>query len=105
MRPQYAPYEATGKDMYEAKAEEQAESKRSEENGKDVQLDAFNDEAEIIKAVKEELEATNILKGVAICESSVDGKLGKALNKFIQLYAPNHIDSTLKQSANLHNIS
>ena len=99
-------FDFPGKEMYEQKMEDPVESKHSEENGKEGSQDTINDEAEIAKAVKEELDATNILKGLSINESSiVDTKLGKALNKFIQIYAPNHIDSILKSRANLHNIS
>ncbi len=87
------------KEAYEAKQGEQAE-KRTTENAGDSQ-NAMGDE--IDKAVKEDMDAASILRGVAICEAAVDSKLGKALNKYIELYAPNHTDSTLQQRINLHN--
>jgi len=48
-----------------------------------------------MKNAKEDLQSENILKGVAIQESEINSKLGKALTKFIQIYAPNHIETIL----------
>ena len=94
MRPSFNPYEIQ-REAFENSKEDPGESKHIEENiGKNTE--EINEENEILKAAKEELEVENIMKGITIQETQVDPKLGKALNKFIQLYAPNHIDSTLK---------
>ena len=105
MRPSYSQYDFPSKDIFEPKPEEAGETEHVKDSNKDQQQDSLTEESEIIKAVKEELEVSNILKGVAIREDSIDSKFGKALNKFIQLYAPNHIDSMLNPKTNLHNNS
>ena len=105
MRQVYSQYDVSNNEVFEPKSEEAGENKHTEESNKEQPQDALNDEVEIIKTVKEEFEVTNILKGVAIREDTIDDKFGKALNKFIHLYAPNHIDSMLNPKTNLHNIS
>jgi hypothetical protein len=72
-----------------------------EEDSKEPLADTLLDEAEVIATAKEASQSTYILRGTAICESRVESKLGKALTKFIQIYAPNHLDSFLNLSSTL----
>ena len=75
----------------EGKHEEKVEGREGAQKNEEA-----NEETEVVKAVKEELSVEAIMKDVAINNNHINDKLEKAVNKYIQIYAPNHIDSILQ---------
>eukprot|EP00826_Nyctotherus_ovalis_P040245 TRINITY_DN3944_c0_g1_i18.p1 TRINITY_DN3944_c0_g1~~TRINITY_DN3944_c0_g1_i18.p1 ORF type:complete len:197 (+),score=31.02 TRINITY_DN3944_c0_g1_i18:128-718(+) len=73
--------------MDSEKVEGRESAQRSEER---------NEETDVAAAVREELSAECILKGVAISNCHIGDKLMEALNKLTQLHDPDRIDSILK---------
>ena len=99
-RPMHTSYDGL-KDSYDLKHDDITDAKRMDDDSKESPPEPALDDSDILAAAKEELELATMLRGTAICEGSVDSKLGTALTKFIQIYAPNHFDSILQSSPKL----
>ena len=80
--------------------DDQKEGNINQENNKGEDQDSLLDESEIANIAKEDLKEEAILLGVAISSNTIASKLANALNKYIQIIAPNHLDSFLSPLIN-----